>query len=122
LVPVAHLLPTGHFLGVAAIELAAIVVLLLVLLVLGVFARSTLGRGIGDAIERMVLSKFPGYQIVKSIATGFPDSRDETVLRAALVSFDDNPVHRAAEPATSCWWHESECRCWTCRPAGLPRR
>ena len=92
LVPVAHLLPAGHVLGVAAIEIAAIVVLLLGLAVLGVFARSTLGRSIGDAIEKVVLSKFPGYQVVKSVATGFSDSRDETVLRAALVSFDDNAV------------------------------
>lgn len=92
LVPVAHLLPAGHFLGIAAIEIAAIVVLLLVLVVLGVFARSPLGRSIGDAIEKVVLSKFPGYQVVKSIATGFSDSRDETALRAALVSFDDNTV------------------------------
>ena len=92
LVPVAHLLPAGHLLGVAAIEVAAIVVLLLVLAVLGVFARSPLGRSMGEGIEKVVLSKFPGYQVVKSIAADFSDSRDETVLRAALVSFDDNAV------------------------------
>ena len=90
--PVAHLLPEGHLLGIAAVEIAAVVVLLLALVALGVFARSTPGRRIAETLEKVVLSKIPGYQIVKSIAADFAGSEGESGLRPALVSFDDNTV------------------------------
>lgn len=92
LAPVAHLLPAGHFFGIAAIEIAAIVVLLLALVALGVFARSAPGRRIAVTLEKVVLSKIPGYQIVKSIASDFAGTEGESGLRPALVSFDDNTV------------------------------
>jgi uncharacterized membrane protein len=92
LAPVAHLLPEGHLLGIAAIEIAAVVVLLLALIALGVFARSALGRRIAETLEKVVLSKIPGYQIVKSIASDFAGTDGESGLRPALVSFDDNTV------------------------------
>jgi uncharacterized membrane protein len=92
LAPVAHLLPAGHLLGVAAVEIAAIIVLLLALVALGVFARSAPGRRIAETLEKVVLSKIPGYQIVKSIAADFAGPEGESGLRPALVSFDDNTV------------------------------
>jgi uncharacterized membrane protein len=92
LAPVAHLLPEGHLIGIAAVEIAAFVVLLLALLALGVFARSALGRRIAVTLEKVVLSKIPGYQIVKSIAADIAGSDAESGLRPALVSFDDNTV------------------------------
>ena len=90
--PVAHLLPEGHLLGIAAVEIAAVVVLLLALVALGVFARSTPGRRIAETLESVVLSKIPGYQIVKSIAADFGGSERQADLRPALVRFDDNTV------------------------------
>jgi uncharacterized membrane protein len=92
LVPVAHLLPEGHFFGIAAVEIAAIAVLLLALAALGLFAHSALGRRLGETLDRVVLSKFPGYQIVKSITADFAGSDGDSGLRPALVSFDDNSV------------------------------
>jgi uncharacterized membrane protein len=66
--------------------------LLLVLLVLGVFARSTLGRRLAASIERVVLSKIPGYLVVKNIAADLTNVEGESELRPALVTFDDNAV------------------------------
>jgi uncharacterized membrane protein len=92
LVPIAHLLPAGHFFGIAALEIAAIIALLLVLIALGAFARSPFGQRVAETLDRVVLSKFPGYQIIRSIAADFAGTEGESALRAALVSFDDNTV------------------------------
>jgi uncharacterized membrane protein len=92
LAPVAHLLPPGHLWGVAALEIAAMVALVLLLLLLGLFARSAAGRKLAHWLEDVVLSKVPGYMIFKSIAAGFTDTEHDADLRPALVSFDDNQV------------------------------
>ena len=93
LTPAVRLLPPGHWLGVFAIDLAALVVIGLSLILLGMFARSPPGRRLASTLEQLVLSKIPGYLIVKSIATDLAgDDREQESLRPALVSFDDNQV------------------------------
>lgn len=92
LAPVANLLPEGRWFGIAAAEIAAVAVLLITLVLLGAFARSALGRRIAETLESVVLSKIPGYQIVKSIAADFGGSERQADLRPALVRFDDNRV------------------------------
>jgi uncharacterized membrane protein len=92
LAPIAHLLPPGHWFGVAALEIVAFVVLVLVLIVLGAFSRSAAGRRVAAYLEDVVLSKVPGYLIYKSIAAGFTGTEHDAGLRPALVSFDDNTV------------------------------
>jgi uncharacterized membrane protein len=89
---VADYLPAGHWYGVAAVDLAALLLLMLGLIALGVFARSKSGRRLGETLEQLVLSKIPGYLIVKSIAADFSSTEQDEGLRPALVSFDDNQV------------------------------
>jgi uncharacterized membrane protein len=90
--PAMQLLPPGHLFGVAAIDIAALAVLLLSLLALGLFSRSRPGRRVAETLEQLVLSKIPGYLIVKSIAADFSSTEHDEGLRPALVSFDDNQV------------------------------
>jgi len=90
--PAAHLLPPGHWFGVAAIDLAALGLLALGLIGLGVFSRSKPGRRVAETLEQLVLSKIPGYLIVKSIVADFSSTEQDEGLRPALVSFDDNQV------------------------------
>ena len=92
LVPVARLLPEGRWFGIAAIEIAAVVVLLLALLILGVFARSPLGRRVAATIENVVLGKIPGYMTFKGIAADLSSDEGDSDLRPAMVAFDDNAV------------------------------
>ena len=92
LTPAAHLLPPGHWFGVAAIDLAALLLLALGLIGLGVFSRSAPGRQLAETLEQLVLSKIPGYLIVKSIAADFSSTERDEGLQPALVSFDDNHV------------------------------
>jgi uncharacterized membrane protein len=90
--PAVHLLPPGHWFGVAAIDLAALVLLTLGLLGMGLFSRSRAGRRVAETLEQLVLSKIPGYLMIKSIAADFGSGEQEEGLRPVLVSFDDNQV------------------------------
>jgi len=92
LTPAARLLPPGHWFGVAAIDLAALAVLALALIGLGVFSRSKPGRRVAMMLEEWVLSKIPGYLIIKSIAADFSSTEQDEGLQPAWVSFDDNQV------------------------------
>jgi uncharacterized membrane protein len=104
LMPVTHLLPEGQWFGVAAVEIAALIVLLLALLLLGAFAHSAVGRRVVTSIETIVLGKIPGYLIIKTIASDLTNVKDESNLRAALITLDDNAmlgfvVERSADGA-----------------------
>jgi uncharacterized membrane protein len=88
--PVAHLLPQGRWFGIAALELAAVGLALLVLIALGAFARSAPGRRLVATIESVVLGKFPGYMMMKSIAADFGGDQADKDMRPVLVSFDDH--------------------------------
>ena len=90
--PVAHLLPQGRWFGIAALELAAVVLALVALVALGAFARSAPGRRLVATLESVVLGKFPGYMMMKSIAADFGGAQSDKGLQPALVSFDDNTV------------------------------
>lgn len=90
--PVAHLLPQGRWFGIAALELAALVLVLLALVALGAFGRSAPGRRLVATLESIVLGKFPGYMMMKSVAADLGGTQSESELRPALVSFDDNTV------------------------------
>jgi uncharacterized membrane protein len=90
--PAANLLPPGHWFGVAAIDVAALVLLMLALLGMGVFSRSKAGRRVAETLEQMVLSKVPGYLMIKSIAADFSSGEHDEGFQPVLVSFDDNQV------------------------------
>ena len=92
LAPVAHLLPNGRWFGIAAVEVTAIGLLLLLLVILGVFARSAPGRRVAEFLDAVVLAKIPGYLIAKSVAASFSSNQSESGMLPALVSFDDNTV------------------------------
>jgi uncharacterized membrane protein len=92
LAPVAHFFPNARWFGIGAIELAASALLVVALIALGAFARSGPGRLLAERLESVVLSKIPGYLMIKSVAAGFSSSDRDKDLRPALVTFDDNAV------------------------------
>jgi len=92
LAPIAHLLPQGRLAGIAALDVAAVVLLLLSLVVLGAFARSSLGRRLAQTIEQVVLSKIPFYLVVKSMVADMSSTGPDSGMRAAIVAMDDVSV------------------------------
>ena len=89
--PISNQFPNARWFGIGAIDLAASAILVVALIALGLFSRSAIGRRLAGTLESLVLGKIPGYLIVKSVAAGFSSDQD-TGLRPALVSFDDNTV------------------------------
>jgi uncharacterized membrane protein len=92
LAPAEYLLPNGKWFGIAAVEVAAVVVLVLILLALGLVSRSTFGHRLAASIERVVLSKIPGYLTIKSILLSVGGDQDSQDLKPALVSLGDSAV------------------------------
>lgn len=90
--PVAHLLPQGRWFGIAALELAAVALVLVSLVALGAFGHSAAGRRLVATLESIVVGKFPGYTTMKSVAADLGGTQSDSGLRPALVSFDDNTV------------------------------
>lgn len=88
--PIADRFPQFSWLGVATIDLVALVALLLALAAVGAFARSTPGRAISRKLEEVVFRKIPGFLIFKSIAAGFSTEEREKGVTPALIEFDDH--------------------------------
>jgi uncharacterized membrane protein len=92
LAPASDLLPQGRLLGVAVLQLVAIALLLLALVLLGAIARTAIGRGTAETLERAVLNKIPGYMIMKTMASDLSTTESANSLRPALVNCDANTV------------------------------
>jgi uncharacterized membrane protein len=90
--PIAKRLPDFKWWGVAMADIVAVIILVLLLLGLGAFAISPIGRKANAWLERVVLSKIPGFLIFKSMAAGFSNDGRDAGLVPALVTFDDNTV------------------------------
>jgi uncharacterized membrane protein len=92
LVPISHLLPQGNLVGIAMLDLAALVLLVVALIALGALGRSAPGTRIAQSLERLVLSKIPGYLVIKSVLSDLSSTDQDKGMQPALVSFDDNTV------------------------------
>ena len=90
LAPVAALAPQGRIVGIALVDLLAIAALLVGLVLVGLFARSNVGRRTAHAIEQLVLRKIPGFLLFRAIAAGFSSTEKEAGFKPALIEFDDH--------------------------------
>jgi uncharacterized membrane protein len=83
--PANYFTPEAGWAKFIAVEAAALLVLIILLLLLGLFSRSRPGRRLVQTIEAIVLSKVPGYMILKTIAADVVHEDDEEELRPAIV-------------------------------------
>lgn len=90
--PVAKWLPDASVFGVALVDLIAVAVFALLLIALGAFANSGVGRRLTERLEGLILNKIPGYLFFKSMAIGFSQGERDAAMQPALVKFDDNTV------------------------------
>ena len=70
-------------------QVAAILIVLVVCLVVGLLVRTTLGLRAKDAFERSVLEKIPGYTLVRGLASRLSGDESEGTFRPALVELED---------------------------------
>jgi len=92
LMPAEYFTPEAGWWKFFVVELAAFSVLVLAVIILGAFARTALGKGIVTAVENVVLSKVPGYQIIMSTIRDVADVETGSDMRPAFVHYDMNSV------------------------------
>ncbi len=70
-------------------QVAAIMIVLVVCLVVGLLVRTTLGLRAKEAFERSVLEKIPGFTLVRGLAKRLSGDQSEGTFRPALVELED---------------------------------
>lgn len=67
LTPVADVLPIHQVVGVAVTDLIAVLALVAICFLAGLFARLRHGKKVAQALEDLILNKVPGYTLLKSM-------------------------------------------------------
>lgn len=92
-VPVAAYFPDQPWLGVTSATLIAIVLLLVLSFGAGLFARTRTGNRFGEWIEEVVLSRLPGYVLIRGMVddlrTSFAALETDKEQRSVFVMLDD---------------------------------
>lgn len=79
----------GHFAGIGAVTLVAVLVLIVLSFAAGIVARTGLGARISGWFERSLLGSMPQYQMFKSLAAGLAQVEGAEGLKPALVNIED---------------------------------
>lgn len=85
--PMADLIPLDSVAGVALANIIAAVILILICFIAGLVARRAFIRTTVENIESKVLSKLPGYVLIKGMLSGLEED-DTHNLYPVLVSFN----------------------------------
>jgi uncharacterized membrane protein len=82
--PMADWLPIDTIEGVALANLLAVLAVILVCFIAGLFARHSMASGFVTILESKLLVKIPGYSIVKGIKSNFDASETERMKPIAV--------------------------------------
>lgn len=86
--PAIAMLPFKTVGGVSLAVLVAILGLLLVCFLAGLLAQMALTRRLVDGVEQMILSKIPGYSLMKSVGENFVGVEESAGKRTLLVKLE----------------------------------
>ena len=86
--PIAEQIPDEWNLGVAKVTLLAIILLLLICLLAGLVARTTIAQGLIRGLESSVLSKIPAYEYFKQVTGGLLGADDLSKHPVVLAQFE----------------------------------
>jgi len=87
--PLAEHIPVESIVGMRTPLLLAIIVIVLFCFLAGLFARTALAQKFVDGLEEAVLSKIPGYEMLKSTGESILGVEDEEGHPVVLVRLDD---------------------------------
>jgi len=85
--PLADYVPLDTVAGVAVANIVAVVILVLICFIAGLAARRTFIRSTVESIESKVLSKLPGYVLIKGMLSGLEED-DTHTLHPVLITFN----------------------------------
>ena len=101
--PIIDLLPDA-WLGAGAITIVAAVLIIVVSLTAGLFARTARGRSIMNWLENSMLGGLPQYQMVKSMAEGLTRLESAAGIKPALISIEGGwQIGYVLEPLENGW-------------------
>jgi uncharacterized membrane protein len=88
--PISHSLDLDHLVGagVGTVTVLSVAVLVLISFAAGIIARTAAGRRITRWSENSFLSRFPHYQVIKSMAEGLAHIEHTSGLKPALINIE----------------------------------
>ena len=86
--PVATMLPEGGVFGLGMTNLAALVILIIIIILAAFISRSRIGIAYTDAIENMFVKIIPGFSLIKKLFDS-KDDPEEKNIKSALAYIDD---------------------------------
>ncbi len=87
--PLEKLLPFGHVGGIAAANLLAIFLIVLVCYLAGLFAKAAFIRHHVDRLDNILINLVPGYAATRGVIGGIAEGDGDSLVRPVLVKFDD---------------------------------
>jgi uncharacterized membrane protein len=87
--PLASWLPIDTIGGIAKANLLAVIAIIVVCFVAGLFSKSRLASRLVESLESGVLLSVPGYTFIKGLTSGLAGGDEENQLAPVLVRFDD---------------------------------
>lgn len=87
--PVEQLLPNRTVVGIAVADILAVIALLAIGVAAGLFAQTVIGQRVSHRVERLILSKIPGYTLLKGVAEDSNPLGGKTGMKVALANIDD---------------------------------
>jgi uncharacterized membrane protein len=102
--PISEFLPVEAVVGVGGVTILAVLVLVVVSLVAGLFARTIAGKRIMRWSENSLLGGLPQYRLVKSMAEGLAQVESTEGVNPALVSIEGGwQIGYLLEPLENGW-------------------
>ena len=89
LAPVARLAPARTIAGVVVVDALAIVGVVALCFVVGLLIRTARGRALGERLEYLMLSRVPGFTLIKSAARGMAGVEAGSEVSVALARIED---------------------------------
>jgi uncharacterized membrane protein len=90
--PLAKLVPTETFVGMAVVDLLAVLAIAALCFLVGVLARTTSIAAAGDQLERVLLRRIPGFTLVKSMTDGIVGMDTGSEVKVALAWIEESWV------------------------------
>jgi uncharacterized membrane protein len=87
--PLAERLAFDSIIGVSAPRFLAIALIVLFCFITGLLARTSRARRLQDRLEGTILSRIPGYTLIKGIAESVAGTDRATIRQAVLVRIED---------------------------------
>ena len=101
--PISHSLHLDHLVGagVGTVTVLSVAVLVLISFAAGIIARTAAGRRVTRWSENSFLSRFPHYQVIKSMAEGLAHIEHTSGLKPALTEDAEGGLADRIPPRTS---------------------